>query len=92
MFRISELPNIIVKKLKGLKISADDNRRFDRAWKIASLINNFGRKAITVLSGHGIGADTAARVLRNSIDESTLYRSIYEAERQYVLTRGFWND
>jgi ATP-dependent Lhr-like helicase len=87
-----ELPSIIIKKLKGAKITADDNRRFDRAWKIASLINNFGRKAITVLSGHGIGADTAARVLRNSIDESTLYRSIYEAERQYVLTRGFWND
>lgn len=87
-----ELPSIIVKKLKGGKISADDSRRFDRAWKIASLINNFGKSAITVLSGHGIGADTAARVLRNSIDESTLYRSIYEAERQYVLTRGFWND
>jgi ATP-dependent Lhr-like helicase len=87
-----ELPSIIIKKLKGAKISADDSRRFDRAWKIASLINNFGRRAITVLSGHGIGADTAARVLRNSIDESTLYRSIYEAERQYVLTRGFWND
>ncbi|HZA42699.1 MAG TPA: DEAD/DEAH box helicase [Nitrososphaeraceae archaeon] len=87
-----ELPSIIVKKLKGAKISADDSRKFDRAWKIASLINNFGMRAITVLSGHGIGADTAARVLRNSIDESTLYRSIYEAERQYVLTRGFWND
>jgi ATP-dependent helicase Lhr and Lhr-like helicase len=87
-----ELPGIIVKKLKGARISADESRRFDRAWKIASLINSFGRKAITVLSGHGIGGDTAARVLRNSIDESTLYRSIYEAERQYVLTRGFWND
>ena len=87
-----DLPNIIVKKLKGVKITADDSRRFDRAWKIASLINNFGIRAITVLSGHGIGADTAARVLRNSFDETTLYRSIYEAERQYVLTRGFWND
>ena len=87
-----ELPGIIVKKLKGAKISTDDSRKFDRAWKIASLINNFGRKAVTVLSGHGIGADTAARVLRNCIDDSTLYRGIYEAERQYVLTRGFWND
>jgi ATP-dependent Lhr-like helicase len=87
-----ELSDIIVKRLKGFKISSDDNRKFDRAWKIASLINNFGKKAITVLSGHGIGADTAARVLRNSIDEAMLYRSIYEAEKQYVLTRGFWND
>ena len=53
-----ELPGIIVKKLKGARISADESRRFDRAWKIASLINSFGRKAITVLSGHGIGGDT----------------------------------
>jgi ATP-dependent Lhr-like helicase len=87
-----ELSDIIVKRLKGIKISSDDNRKFDRAWKVASLINNFGKKAIIVLSGHGIGADTAARVLRNSIDEPMLYRSVFEAEKQYVLTRGFWND
>lgn len=87
-----ELSSIIVRKLKGTRISADDSRKFERSWKIASLINNFGRGAITALSGHGIGADTAARILRNSIDEPTLYRGIYEAERQYVLTRGFWSD
>lgn len=87
-----ELSSIIVRKLKGAKISAEGSRKFERSWKIASLVNNFGRRAITVLSGHGIGADTAARILRNSIDEPTLYRGIYEAERQYVLTRGFWND
>jgi len=25
------------------------------------------------------------------IDEETLYKQIYEAERQYVMTRGFWD-
>ena len=36
----------------------------------------------------------AARILRNMVDENGdgLYRQIYEAERQYVMTRGFWND
>jgi ATP-dependent Lhr-like helicase len=75
-----------------MELSIDENHKFERAWKVASLINNFGKKALIVLAGYGIGADTAARILRNYIDEKEIYRSIYEAERQYVTTRGFWND
>jgi ATP-dependent Lhr-like helicase len=26
------------------------------------------------------------------IDEELMYKQIYEAERQYVMTRGFWDD
>ena len=59
---------------------------------MASLIQTFGKNAIIVLSGYGIGADTAARILRNFIDEEIMYKQIYEAERQYVMTRGFWDD
>ena len=36
-------------------------------------------------------ADTAARILRNMVDEEYLFKQIYEAERQYVVTRGFWD-
>lgn len=86
------LAKIIVKRLTGSKLSTDENHKFDRAWKVASLINNFGRRALIVLAGYGIGADTAARILRNYIDDEVIYRNIYEAERQYVMTRGFWND
>jgi len=87
-----EMSNIIRIRLAGGKLSAEDNHKFERAWKVASLVNNFGKKAILVLSGHGVGADTAARILRNYIDDEHVYRSIYEAERQYVITRGFWSD
>jgi ATP-dependent Lhr-like helicase len=86
----NELDKIIIKKLAGEQLSADENHKFSRAWKVASLINNFGRRALIVLAGYGIGADTAARILRNYDEESELYRAIYEAERQYVMTRGFW--
>lgn len=87
-----EMSKIIRTRLAGGKLSAEDNHRFERAWKVASLVNNFGKKAVVVLSGHGVGADTAARILRNYIDDEQVYRSIYEAERQYVITRGFWAD
>jgi ATP-dependent Lhr-like helicase len=44
-----------------------------------------------VISGYGVGADTAARILRNMVDDEHLFKQIYEAERQYVVTRGFWD-
>ena len=87
-----DMSRIICTRLSGGKLTPEQNRKFERAWKVASLVNNFGKKAIVVLSGHGVGADTAARILRNYIDEEQTYKSIYEAERQYVITRGFWAD
>ncbi|HET6799497.1 MAG TPA: Lhr helicase, partial [Nitrososphaeraceae archaeon] len=86
-----DLPKIIAKRLTGNKLSAEENHKFERAWKVASLINNFGKRAAVVLAGYGIGADTAARILRNYIDDDEIYKNIYEAERQYVITRGFWD-
>ncbi|OLC25067.1 MAG: Lhr helicase [Thaumarchaeota archaeon 13_1_40CM_4_48_7] len=87
-----EMSKVIRTRLAGGKLTPEQNHKFERAWKVASLVNNFGKKAIVVLSGHGVGADTAARILRNYIDEEQMYKSIYEAERQYVITRGFWAD
>jgi len=87
-----ELSKIILSKLKGTEINSEQNHKFERAWKTASLINNFGKKALTVLSGYGIGVETAARILRNYVDDENLYKNIYDAERQYVTNRGFWND
>jgi ATP-dependent Lhr-like helicase len=87
-----EIARIIRTRLSGGKLTPEQDHRFERAWKVASLVNNFGRKALIVLSGHGVGADTAARILRNYVDDEQVYRSIYEAERQYVITRGFWGE
>ena len=87
-----EMSKIIRNRLAGVKLTPEQNHKFERAWKVASLVNNFGKTALVVLSGHGIGADTAARILRNYVDDENVYRSIYEAERQYVITRGFWSD
>ncbi|HXW02117.1 MAG TPA: Lhr helicase, partial [Candidatus Nitrosotenuis sp.] len=86
-----DLAKIIQKKVAGKKISGEENHKFERAWKTASLLANFGKTALIVLSGYGVGADTASRILRNMVDEDALYRQIYEAERLYVTTRGFWD-
>ena len=86
-----DLPSIIKKKHAGKKLSKEEKHKFARAWKVSSLVENFGKTAIVVLSGYGIGADTGARILRNMIDEEHLFKQIYEAERQYIVTRGFWD-
>lgn len=86
-----DLPKIIRKRYDGKKLTSEEKHKFDRAWKVSSLIENFGKMALTVISGYGVGADTAARILRNMVDEEHLFKQIYEAERQYVVTRGFWD-
>ncbi|MDE0090966.1 MAG: DEAD/DEAH box helicase [Thaumarchaeota archaeon] len=89
----TDLPGIVRKRVAGQRVTAEEKRKFERAWKVASLIESFGPTAVTVMSGYGVGADTAARILRNMIggDEDNLIKQIYEAERQYVVTRGFWD-
>ena len=86
-----DLQKIIQKKHQGKSLSAEELHKFRRAWKVSSLIESFGKTAIIVLSGYGVGADTAARILRNMVDEEYLFKQIYEAERNYVVTRGFWD-
>ena len=87
-----DLAALVRRRRSGKKVSAEERRRLDRAWKTASLVGSFGATAILVLSGYGVGADTAARILRNMVDEETLLKQIYEAERQYVMTKGFWDN
>ena len=89
----TDLSGIVRRRASGARLDADETRRFNRAWKVASLVESFGPVAITVMSGYGVGADTAARILRNMIqdDADNLIKQIYEAERQYVVTRGFWD-
>ncbi len=89
----TDLPGIVRKRVAGQRVTAEEKRKFERAWKVASLLESFGPTAVMVMSGYGVGADTAARILRNMIggDEDNLIKQIYEAERQYVVTRGFWD-
>ncbi len=86
-----ELRKIVRKKLKGVQLGKEEQRKFLAAWKTSSLIENFGKKAVVVLSGYGLGPDTAARVLRSSPDDEQLLRNVYKAEKNYVRTRGFWD-
>ncbi|MCL4539525.1 MAG: Lhr helicase, partial [Bacteroidetes bacterium] len=87
-----DLRKIIQKKKKGQDLSEDEEKKYRRAWKTSSLIQNFGKRAFVILSGFGVGVDTAARIIRKTGDEDQFYKNIYLAEKNYVATRGFWQD
>ena len=87
-----DLQKIIQKNHSGKKLSQEEKHKYDKAWKKASLLQEYGKTAFTVLSGYGIGPDAQGRILRDMIDEEDyLYRQIIAEERKYALTRGFWD-
>ncbi len=87
-----ELPKIILKKKDGRELTEEEEKKYRRAWKTSSLIQNFGKRAILILSGFGVGVDTAARIIRRTGDEEQTVRNIYLAEKNYIATRGFWQE
>lgn len=58
--------------------------------KNASLVAEYGKKAILVMAGYGIGADTASRILAMQKDGDELLKEILKAEITYARTKRFW--
>ncbi|MDA0756549.1 MAG: DEAD/DEAH box helicase [Crenarchaeota archaeon] len=89
-----ELVKTIQKKHQGKKLTPDENKNFNKAWKISSLLTSFGKTALIVMAAYGVGPDTGARILKNRLedDDDYLIKQIIIAEKTYTLTRGFWKD
>lgn len=88
----NEIALIVKKKKAGKKIDKQEEQKFRKAWRTASFYQRFGRTALVVLSGHGIGPETASRILKGYLEEDEVFRSIYRAEKIYAATRGFWQE
>jgi len=89
-----ELVKTIQKKHQGKKLTPDEKKNFDKAWKVSSLLSSFGKTALIVMAAYGVGPDTGARILKNRLedDDDYLIKQIIIAEKTYTLTRGFWKD
>ena len=89
-----ELVKTIQKKHQGKKLTPDEKKNFQKAWKVSSLLATFGKTALIVMAAYGVGPDTAGRILKNRLedDDDYLIKQIIIAEKTYTLTRGFWKD
>jgi ATP-dependent Lhr-like helicase len=88
----TEFRKILRKRISGKQLSAKEEKEFKRAALIADLVSRYGKKALVVLSGRGIGARTASRILRPGlVDRLEILKEIAKAEKEYAKTRPFWD-
>lgn len=85
----TQIAKIIKKKLRGIEITEEENKRFERIRKTADLFLVYGPKAVTALAARGVGPQTASRILAkfHKTDDDFL-RDILEAERQFIRTKN----
>ncbi len=87
----SRLLKIVQMVRRGNLLSQEDEKRFKNADLVATLVANYGKQALIVMAGRGIGPKGASRILRPGLCRIDLLRLIAKAEREYARTRPFWN-
>jgi len=70
----------------------DQQKRTERAYRAASLVQAHGKQAVVALAARGVGPHNAARIINKlREDERAFYRDILEQEREYARTQSFWD-
>ena len=85
-----EIIKVLKKKLKGARLSRSEEQLLKRVQLSAKLFLSYGKKAAIALAGRGVGPATAVKILARAYNEDELIRLIFEAERNYIRTRQFW--
>ncbi len=80
------------KKFSGKRLTKSEEKTFSNLERSSDLVIAYGQKAVKVLAGHGIGPETAARVLANLSDGSELIKDIVDAEKNFAKTHKYWKD
>ena len=59
--------------------------------QMAALLNAYGKNAVIVLSGKGVGADAATRILGKAhLTEDNLFRHMLDAQKDFLRTKRYW--
>jgi ATP-dependent Lhr-like helicase len=59
--------------------------------RTANLVASYGKKAIVVLMGRGVGPESAADIIASSRDDEDLYVRVLEREKIYMSTKKYWD-
>ena len=69
----------------------EQEKRTERAYQAASLVQSHGKRAVIALAARGVGPHNAARIINKLREnEDDFYRDILSREREYARTRSFW--
>ncbi len=87
-----EKEKLINKFIKGKELTRGELKTVNKIMDTASLVITYGKDAIKVLAGRGVGPKTAARILEKNLEGDELIKEILKAERNFAKTRRFWKD
>ncbi len=87
-----EIAKRAVKKyFSGKPLTKEERQIIKKLKETAELFLNYGKKAVMVMGGFGIGTTTARRILsKHHGDLRNLIKEIIRAERQFISTRKYW--
>ena len=86
-----DLVKVVRKRIQGKPLIKEEEKTFKAGGLVADLVARYGRHALFVLAGRGIGPRTASRLLRPGMtDRLTALRAISVAEKEYERTKPFW--
>jgi ATP-dependent Lhr-like helicase len=81
----------VLKKVKGRELSSTDIDMVERARKSSDMYITYGRNAVIIMAGRGIGPATAKRILsRYHVKVEDLLKDMREAEVNFTKTKKFW--
>lgn len=83
--------DIVRKKIKKKQLTKEELDEFNTIRRSSDMVIVYGRKAVEVMAGHGIGPQTAARILAMlHTNKEQFYKDILAAEKQFAKTRIYW--
>ncbi|TFG97373.1 hypothetical protein E4H12_08800, partial [Candidatus Thorarchaeota archaeon] len=86
-----DFPKLLERRLRGVTLTKEEEKKYKAAALTAELASRYGKTALLVLAGRGIGATTASRILSPGLEERLqILRAIAKAEVQYERTRSYW--
>jgi ATP-dependent Lhr-like helicase len=87
----NDFPKLLEKRLRGKSLTKDEEKKYRAASLTAELVSRYGKTALLVLAGRGIGPTTASRILSPGLKERLqILRAIAKGELEYERTRPFW--
>jgi len=72
-------------------LADDEKEAITMLIRTANLVASYGRKAVLVLMGRGVGPESASDIIASSRDDEDLYLKILEREKVYMSTRRYWD-
>jgi ATP-dependent Lhr-like helicase len=87
----SHVKTVVKKRINQFPLSEEEQRILVNIRRHADIVLSYGKKGVMALQVHGIGPQTAARLLaKMHYTEKEFFNDLLEAKLLFIKTRRFW--